>query len=107
GRKALRRGTLAQAVLLFARGVYAVEKSHPVAIDGLLDAVDFGEVDSGAHNHADYQAKSRGCGRTWSFTSWRPVPGWVPPPRNAFVFAARVGRPAKGCLQWAALDCGG
>lgn len=56
--EALRRGALAQAVLLLLLREDAIEKAIPEAGNALMDAVDFSDVNSTADDH-----NSRACAK--------------------------------------------
>src|ERR1700677_4053314 len=56
GGKAFRGVALAKAIGLFRGGENAVEKAAAKAVNGLLDAPDLGQIDSGPDNHAVNQA---------------------------------------------------
>jgi hypothetical protein len=58
GGKALRRLALAMAIGLLSGSEHAVQKPLPVAIHGALNALYLHQVDSGANNHAIYEATS-------------------------------------------------
>jgi hypothetical protein len=58
GSKTFRGIALAQAIGLLTGGVNAVEEAAPIAVNRLLYAPDFCQIDSGSNDHAVYQAKS-------------------------------------------------
>ena len=57
-REALRRLSFSQAVGLFRGGIHAIQKARAIAIHGMLNALDFNQVNSRTHDHAVYQATS-------------------------------------------------
>lgn len=53
--KALCRVALAQAIGLLGRGKYAIEEALPEALRGLLNALNFNQVDAAADDHPELQ----------------------------------------------------
>ncbi len=59
GGKTLGRMALAQAIALLGLKVNAIEKTLPIAIHGVLDARDFGQIDSRSGDHDMFHATTK------------------------------------------------